>query len=121
MSECDCAAFGPAPCDLAPERGRVHVGPGCPDCTETAWHWHDADDRAPDPACACACSTLRPGESCPAHPFDPTQYLPGGPIAAGNSRFSEADRDRQHRASPDCWCGPVERDGGWWHSDGPTP
>jgi len=38
----------------------------------------------PDPECpthgerepACGCATLRPGESCPAHPFDPTAYKP---------------------------------------------
>lgn len=30
----------------------------------------------------CACPTLRPGESCPAHPFDPSQYVAGGQVPA---------------------------------------
>ena len=30
----------------------------------------------------CRCSTLRPGESCPVHPFDPTQYTPARGVCA---------------------------------------
>lgn len=28
----------------------------------------------------CSCPTLRPGEACPAHPFDPSQYVRATPL-----------------------------------------
>jgi hypothetical protein len=39
------------------------------------------------------------------------------PDIVDQGAFLSSFDDRQHRMSPDCWCKPVERDGGWWHNN----
>lgn len=69
------ALAAPAPTDELPELPELEHP-----CAVLGNAFHSDAPCGPGhhPGPVCCCGTVRPGESCPAHPFDPTQYKPAG-------------------------------------------